>query len=170
MTKLTYRQFWWQRQLQHLPASNIGAAVFSKFLHYVDPDLMKITKNRLSVPGLVTGLPIVILTSTGAKSGVARTWPAIGIPDGDNIALIASNWGQKHNPAWYYNLRANPIAKLEFNGHIGAYKANEVTDPDEYQRLWKKGTEVYIGYEKYRQRVGDRKIPMMLLAPYIDNP
>jgi deazaflavin-dependent oxidoreductase (nitroreductase family) len=170
MTKLTYRQFWWQRQLQHLPASNIGAAVFSKFLHYVDPDLMKITKNRLSVPGLVTGLPIVILTSTGAKSGVARTWPAIGIPDGDNIALIASNWGQKHNPAWYYNLRANPIAKLEFNGHIGTYKAKEVTDPDEYQRLWKKGTEVYIGYEKYRQRVGDRKIPMMLLAPYIDNP
>ncbi len=151
--------------MQHLPASAIGATAFSKFLHYVDRYLMRISKDRLAIPKLLTGLPVVILTSTGAKSGQARTMPVIGVPDGKNVILVASNWGQTHNPAWYYNLRANSAAELEFSGHTGTYTAREVTEPDEYQQLWQKATEVYIGFDKYRQRAGSRKIPIMLLMP-----
>ena len=170
MPELTYRQYQWQRVMQHISASAIGAIVFSKFLHYVDPPLMRISKDRLSIPSLLTGLPVVILTSTGAKSGQARTKPVIGIPDGDNVVLVASNWGQRRNPAWYYNLQANPVAELEFGGHSGTYIAREVTEPDEYQRLWQKTAEVYIGFNKYQQRTGNRKIPIMMLVPQAENP
>ncbi|RMG89659.1 MAG: nitroreductase family deazaflavin-dependent oxidoreductase [Chloroflexi bacterium] len=170
MTELTYRQYRWQRVMQHIPASLIGAMVFSKFLHYVDPKLMRISKDRLSIPSLLTGLPVVILTSTGAKSGQVRTKPVVGVPDGDNVALVASNWGQSRNPAWYYNLQANPVAELEFGGHTGTYTAREVTAPDEYQRLWQKATEVYIGFDKYQQRADNRKIPIMLMVPHVEKP
>jgi len=170
MAELTYRQYQWQRLMQHIPASTLGATVFSKILHYVDPPLMRISKDRLSIPSLLTGLPVVILTSTGAKSGQTRTKPVIGVPDGDNVVLVASNWGQRRNPAWYYNLRANPVAELEFGGHSGTYIAREVTEPDEYQRLWQKAAEVYIGFDKYQRRTGDRKIPIMMLVPQAENP
>jgi deazaflavin-dependent oxidoreductase (nitroreductase family) len=170
MAELTCRQYQWQRVMQHTSASAIGATIFSKFLHYVDPTLMRISKDRLSIPSLLTGLPVVILTSTGAKSGQARTKPVIGIPDGDNVVLVAGNWGQKRNPAWYYNLRANPVAELEFGGHSGTYIAREVTEPDEYQRLWQKAAEMYIGFDKYQHRAGDRKIPIMVLMPQAENP
>ena len=156
--------------MQHIPASAIGATVFSKFLHYVDTPLMRISKDHLSIPSLLTGLPVVIITSTGVKSGQARTKPVVGIPDGDNVVLVASNWGQRRNPAWYYNLRVNPVAELEFGGHSGTYIAREVTDPDKYQRLGKKAAEVYIGFDKYQRRAGNRKIPIMVLMPQAENP
>jgi len=54
---------------------------------------------------------------------------------------------------------------VEFGGHVGVYTAREVTDPDEYQRLWRKANEVYMGFEKYQQRAGDRRIPIILLTP-----
>jgi len=170
VAELTYRQYRWQRVMQHIPASVIGATVFSKFLHYVDPKLMRISNDRLSIPSLLTGLPVVILTSTGAKSGQARMKPVIGVPDGDNVALVASNWGQSQNPAWYYNLQANPVAEVEFGGHTGIYTARAVTEPNEYQRLWQKATEVYIGFDKYQQRAGNRKIPIMLMVPQVEKP
>jgi deazaflavin-dependent oxidoreductase (nitroreductase family) len=136
MAELMYRQYQWQRVIQHIPASVIGATVFSKFLHYVDPPLMRISKDRLSIPSLLTGLPVVILTCTGAKSGQARTKPVVGIPDGDNVVLVASNWGQRRSPAWYYNLRTNPVAQFEFGGHSGIFIAREVNEPDEYQQIF----------------------------------
>jgi deazaflavin-dependent oxidoreductase (nitroreductase family) len=165
VTELTYKQYRWQRLMQHLPASAIGATVFSKFLHYVDRYLMRISNDRLAIPQLLAGLPVVILTSTGAKSGQARKLPVIGVPDGKNVVLVASNYGQARNPAWYYNLRANPVAKLKFGGHTGTYIAQEVTESDAYQRLWKKAAEVYLGFDKYQKRAGNRKIPIMLLKP-----
>ena len=169
MAKLTTKQYPWQRMMHYIAASAIGATVFSKLLHYVDPKLMRLSQDRLSIPKVVAGLPVVILTSTGAKSGQARTMPVMGVPDGDNIVLIASNWGQSRNPAWYYNLQAHPVAELKFNGHTGTYIAREVADPDEYRRLWQKATEIYMGFDKYQQRAG-RKIPIICMMPKVEKP
>ena len=110
------------------------------------------------------------LTSQGAKSGVDRTIPTIGVPDGENVALICSNWGQARNPGWYHNLRKSPEAKLAFisttgETHEGKYTATEITDDAEYERLWQKACAVYIGYPKYRRRAADRRIPIMLMRP-----
>ena len=99
MAELKIRQNALQRFLQFVPASTLGAFLFSKMLHYMDRPIMKLTKGRVSIPQFVTGLPCVTLTSTGARSGAPRTIPTIGVPDDENIALIASNWGQKHHPS-----------------------------------------------------------------------
>lgn len=162
--RLVVRQYAWQRALQHVPASSLGALLFSKFLHYVDHGLMAISKDRWSVPSLVTGLPCVMLTSTGARSGLAKTVPVVGVPDGDDIVLIASNWGQSHHPAWYYNLKKDPAATLKFNGATRRYTAREVTEQREYDRLWDKAVRIYFGYGKYKARVGARHIPILVLT------
>ena len=130
---------------------------------------MRISRDRLSIPRLL-GLPAVVLTSMGAKSGQTRTMPVIGVPDGKDIVLVASNWGKTRNPAWYYNLRANPVAELEFGGQTSTYTAREIIEPDEYQRLWQRANEVYIGFENYRQRTGNRRIPIMVLSPKAEQP
>jgi deazaflavin-dependent oxidoreductase (nitroreductase family) len=165
MAQLTYRHYRWQRILQRVPASAAGSALFSKFLHYVDRPLMRASGERISTPALLLGVPTVMLITTGAKSGQPRRTPVVGAPDGDNIILVASNWGKPRNPGWYYNLRANPTAQVEFDRHTDVYTAREVTDPDEYQRLWRKANEVYMGFDKYQQRAGGRRIPIMLLTP-----
>ncbi len=165
MTQLTYRQYRWQRALQRLPASALGSTLFSKFLHYVDRPLMRASGDRISTPALLLGVPTVLLTTTGAKSGQPRRTPVVGVPDDENIILVASNWGKPRNPGWYYNLHAHPTAEVEFGGHTGVYTAREVTDADEYQRLWRKASQVYMGFDKYQQRAGDRRIPIMLLTP-----
>ena len=165
MAELRVRQNALQRFLQFVPGSAIGAAMFSKMLHHLDRPLLRISGGRLSIPQFVNGLPCVALTSTGARSGVARTIPTIGVPDGDNVALICSNWGQKHHPAWYFNLRKDPHATLAFDGHEGAYIAREIAPGEEYDRLWAKAASVYSGYEKYKKRTGGRAIPILLLEP-----
>ena len=170
MPELRVSQNFLQRFNQWLPASPLGAKVFSKFLHLVDAPLMRISKEKLSVPQLVTGLPCVRLTSVGAKSGQSRTIPTIGVPDGENIALICSNWGQSRNPAWYHNLKKHPEASLAFittqnEPYEGTFTAREVDDEKEYERLWQKACNVYIGYPKYRRRAANRRIPIMLMVP-----
>ena len=170
MPELRVSQNFLQRFNQWLPASPLGAKVFSKFLHLVDAPLMRISKEKLSVPQLVTGLPCVRLTSVGAKSGQSRTIPTIGVPDGENIALICSNWGQSRNPAWYHNLKKHPEASLAFitkqnEAYEGTFTAREVDDEKEYERLWQKACNVYIGYPKYRRRAANRRIPIMLMVP-----
>ena len=87
MSQLRVKQNALQKFNQWLPASPVGARMFSKFLHFVDAPLMRLTNEKISVPQLVTGLPCVRLTSVGAKSGVERTIPTIGVPDGENVAL-----------------------------------------------------------------------------------
>ncbi len=73
---------------------------------------MRLSRDRISIPQLMTGLPCVRLTYVGAKSGLLRTIPTIGVPNGDNIALICSNYGQARNPGWYHNLKKKPVANL----------------------------------------------------------
>jgi deazaflavin-dependent oxidoreductase (nitroreductase family) len=58
-----------------------------------------------------------MLATTGAKTGQQRVWPVLGVPDGDNLVVMASNWGQHHHAAWYYNLRAHPEATITVGGH-----------------------------------------------------
>src|SRR5215211_1722742 len=109
-----------QRVLQHLPASQLGAWIFARTLDPLDRLLLRLSGGRVSVPGVLTGLPVVMLTTIGAKSGQPRTVPLVGLRDGDKVVLIGSNFGQTHHPGWYYNLRAHPEATLELPERSGA--------------------------------------------------
>jgi deazaflavin-dependent oxidoreductase (nitroreductase family) len=153
-----------QRVLQRLPASQLGAWVFARTLHPLDRILLRLSRGRVSVPAVLTGLPVIMLTTTGAKSGKLRTVPVVGMSDGEKVVVIASNYGQAHHPAWYYNLRAHPEATLELPGRTGSYLAREATSA-EWQTYWRRAAELYVGFPAYQKRAHGRAIPIMVLMP-----
>ena len=116
----------------------------------------------------ILGWPIIQLTTIGAKSQRPRTMPLIGIFDREKIVLIASSFGRKHNPGWYYNLKVHPECEASFHGRTRTYIARETTG-EEYERYWKLANSYYAGYDKYKQRAPHRHIPVMVLEPKNDS-
>jgi deazaflavin-dependent oxidoreductase (nitroreductase family) len=110
---------------------------------------------------LVTGLPIIALTTTGARSGRPRTVPLVRVPDGERLILIASNWGQAKHPAWYYNVKANPQVTITRDGVTRPYVAREVVG-EERAACWGRAVALYPGYRGYAERAG-REIPVVVL-------
>jgi deazaflavin-dependent oxidoreductase (nitroreductase family) len=138
--------------------------LFARTLHHIDRPVFRLTKGRHTFASLVSGLPVVMLTTTGAKSGKSRTLPLLGFPDGERMVVIASNYGQLHHPAWYYNLLANPEAEINVEGMTRRVVARE-TEGEERRRLWRRGLEVYPGWSGYERRAGGRSIPVLALSP-----
>lgn len=112
---------------------------------------------------MATGIPVVMITSTGAKSGESRTVTVYGIPHPEGLALIASNFGGAKHPAWYHNLKANPKAKVTVGRETWNATARLAT-PDERDEIWAKGLELYPGWRKYEVRAKDRHIEAFVLA------
>lgn len=110
------------------------------------------------------GAPIVELTTIGAKTGRERDVPVLGMRDGERWIVVASNWGREEHPAWYHNLKANPDVKLTYKGRTGRYVAREPTG-DERDEYWRRVADLNPSLETYRQRSGDRRIPVILLTP-----
>ncbi len=153
-----------QRVMQQVASSKPGAWAFSKVLHHADRRLHQWSKGRYTVPTIVAGLPVVMVTTTGAKSGQARTMPLLAIPVGDDLAIIGTNFGQTKTPGWVYNLEADP------HGTVG-YRDREVgvvarrADADEFDVAFTEAAKVYPGYDKYRERISDREIRVFVLQP-----
>ncbi|CAN5540022.1 nitroreductase family deazaflavin-dependent oxidoreductase [soil metagenome] len=153
-----------RRLARDLSATAPASWVLSRTLHRADKLAFRLTEGR-TLSSLLTGLPVIMLSTKGAKSGKVRTVPVLGLPDGDRWVVIASSYGQgSRSPAWYHNLRANPEATAEVEGvghRVVAYKA----EGEERDRLWEKGLEVYPGFADYQQRASGRRIPVMVLSP-----
>lgn len=135
----------------------------SKFLYRTDNFILWATHGRFTVTRIV-GLPVIQLTTKGAKTGKPRTMPLLSIPDGEKIALIASYFGRTHNPGWYYNLKASPECEVRINGETRKYLARE-SFGDERERYFQMGNSYYAGYAKYKERAAHRHIPVMVLEP-----
>jgi deazaflavin-dependent oxidoreductase (nitroreductase family) len=105
-----------------------------------------------------------MLTTTGAKTGRPRTLPVLGLRDGDETILIASNFGRPHNPSWYHNLRANPHATITVDGISREVVARELSGPDR-ERGYRRGEEIYPGFTYYRRWAANRQIPVLTLTP-----
>jgi deazaflavin-dependent oxidoreductase (nitroreductase family) len=141
--------------------------LFARVLHHIDRPIYRLSRGRYTFTSWVSGLPVVMLTSTGARTGQQRTFPVLGLPDGDNLAVIASNYGQRHNPAWYHNLRAHPAATVTVGGVTRRVQAHEVIG-GEWERLWQQALEVYPAWAAYERRAAPRHIPVIMLAPVND--
>src|ERR1700751_5750989 len=89
------------RLIATFAATRVGGALLRPTAHHLDRLITKVTGGRSSFAGIVSGLPAVILTPTGAKSGEPRTVAVYGIPHPDGLGLIASNFGGEKHPAWY---------------------------------------------------------------------
>lgn len=139
--------------------------LLSHTLHRVDKLVFSFTDGKRTFSSIVTGLPVIMLSTTGAKSGKVRTVPVLGLPDGDRFIVFASGYGENaKRPAWYYNLRAGPEASVSVEGverRVQAYEA----EGEERDRLWRKGLEIYPGFAGYQQRTGEQRIPVMVLLP-----
>lgn len=155
---------WWQKIVQRLSATGPASWLLARVLHRVDILLFRITKGSISATSVLTGLPIFMVTTTGAKTGSSHSLPLLGLREGEKIALIASNFGQARNPAWYHNLIAHPDVLIDIEGSTLGYSAREVHG-DEREALWSKAVELYAGFNAYKQRAKDRHIPVVILTP-----
>jgi deazaflavin-dependent oxidoreductase (nitroreductase family) len=126
----------------------------------LDPVLLRRTGGRVGC-GLM--IPSALLETTGAKSGSSRANPILYFHDGDDVILVASNYGRDKHPAWRHNLRANPACVLGDE----AFTAVEVDDEAERTRLWRLADQIYPGYADYRDRTAKigRRIPIVRLTP-----
>jgi deazaflavin-dependent oxidoreductase (nitroreductase family) len=115
------------------------------------------------VGGRFLGGPVLLLNTTGRKSGQRRTTPLLYVIDGEDFVIIASNGGAPKHPAWYLNLKANPDATVEIEGRETRVRAEEAS-PEDKGRLWQKMVEMYSGYDGY-QRKAEREIPLLVLHP-----
>ena len=139
------------------------SAFLARVLHHTDNFALRLSHGHWTVAGLV-GLPIIQLTTIGAKSGLSRTVPLVGLLDGDKIALIGSNFGQVRHPGWVHNLKANPECQVCYNGTTQTYSAR-FTKEQERETYWQLALSYYAGYEKYKSRAGERDIAVILLEP-----
>jgi deazaflavin-dependent oxidoreductase (nitroreductase family) len=119
--------------------------------------------NEGKVGGMFEGAPVLLLTSTGAKSGERRTTPVVYQPDGERMVIFASKAGAPENPAWFHNLRANPTATVEVGADTVEVEA-VVTDGEERERLFSKQKQLMPQFADYEQKT-TRQIPVVALQP-----
>ena len=151
------------RLVERFAYTKVGTWLILNVTSRIDPFLSRKTGGRVTIGALV-GLPLALLTTTGAKTGLERTVALLFFRDGDNVILIASNGGMERHPGWYFNLRAHPQARIFIHSTSETYHAHEA-EGEERVRLWAQANAVYVGYEAYQQRVPDRRIPVMVLTP-----
>ncbi len=113
------------------------------------------------VGGQFAGAPLLLLTTTGAKSGQKRTTPIMYLPEGDRMAVFASKAGAPTNPDWYHNLVAHPRASVEVGTETFEVEA-EVADREERDRLYAIQAERYPGFAEYEAKT-TRVIPVVIL-------
>jgi deazaflavin-dependent oxidoreductase (nitroreductase family) len=152
-----------QRALRRVAQSKFGGWVALNVANKVDPYLIRASRGLLKVP---SGVPTVLLTHTGARSGNKRTTPLVYFTDGGNVILIGSQTGKPRHPSWYHNLRAHPEVELWARGRGGAYRAREA-ERAERERLWKLAAQLYPGYDDYQRRAdaAGRRIPVIVCEP-----
>ncbi|GAB4114047.1 MAG: nitroreductase/quinone reductase family protein [Roseiflexaceae bacterium] len=152
---------WWFWPFTIIGATRFGGWFMTRVAPPIDRVLFRLTRGRLRIS---LGLPSLILTTIGAKSGEPRTTPLVYLPDRRRIILIASNGGNPNNPAWYYNLKKNPRAKVLIAGHEAEYIAHEASG-QEREQLWQRAAQMYAGYDTYQARANQRIIPVVILSP-----
>lgn len=111
-----------------------------------------------------TGLPVIIVTNTGNKSGAIRKTPLMRVKDGSNYVLVGSMGGAPKNPVWVYNLRANPDVEVRDEAAVQAMRVREVEDETERARLWALSVVAFPPYAEYQGRTS-RKIPVFVAEP-----
>lgn len=108
-----------------------------------------------------TGLPVIIVTNRGRKTGAIRKTPLMRAMDGRNYILVASQGGAPKNPRWYHNLKAEPNVEIRDETQVHSMRVREVVDPGERQRLWDIAVAAYPPYQEYQEKT-DRIIPVFI--------
>jgi deazaflavin-dependent oxidoreductase (nitroreductase family) len=124
--------------------------------------VFRVSQGRVANRGY--GMPVLILTTTGRKTGKKRTTMLTSpVQESDAVVLVASNGGDDRHTQWFLNLRENPDVEITMNGKTRAMRAR-VASPEEKAALWPRVVEAHRGYGQYQQRT-DRDIPLVICEP-----
>lgn len=111
-----------------------------------------------------TGLPVIIVTNRGWKTGAIRKTPLMRVADGRNYILVASQGGAPKHPYWYHNLKADPNVEIRDKTEVYTMRVREVVDTEERKRLWAIAVEAFPPYQSYQQKT-ERVIPLFVAEP-----
>ena len=111
-----------------------------------------------------TGLPVIIVTNRGRRTGSIRKTPLMRAVDGNSYILVASQGGAPRHPLWYYNLKAAPDVEIRDQSEVYSMRVREIVDPAERQRLWDIAVAAYPPYQEYQDKTA-RVIPVFIAEP-----
>lgn len=151
-----------RRLVQAATATPLGSWLSARAAPSFDRFLLRLTGGGTTLTAALAGLPVLMLTTTGARSGIPRSTPVLGIPHAGDLAIIGSGFGQRATPGWVQNLRADPAAEVAFRGRTITVVATVVGDPTE---IWSLARSLYPGYGFYPDRASHRQIAVFSLAP-----
>ena len=156
--------YFWQHLIQRITAMPWASRFMTNRLHRWDRWVYQRTRWRWTATEILAGLPVIFITTLGARTGIRRTTPLLAIRDGKNFILIATKFGAKQHPDWYFNLKTNPQVDVLYGGRTLTYLAREL-EGDERDASWAHAVAYYPGYQAYEHRAADRKIPVLILTP-----
>ena len=108
-----------------------------------------------------TGLPVIIVTNKGRRTGAVRKTPLMRVVDGNNYILVASRGGAPKHPVWYHNLKADPDVEIRDETVVQSMRVREISDPAEKARLWEIAVAAFPPYQEYQDKT-DRQIPVFI--------
>ena len=155
---------WWPIVLMTLAATRPVSWVLARVLPYLDRIVLNLTRNRQTATRMLTGLPALTITTRGARTNRMYRTPLLSLQEGENYLLVATNFGQRENPGWYYNILANPEIEVTFDGETSRYFGAEVKGLD-WRAYWEKAVAHDPGYSNYQRRAAGRRIPIIILSP-----
>ena len=153
-----------QRAVQTAAAQRPVSRVLRRIQQPLDRAMTGLSGGRVTATRPLSGLPTITLVTTGARTGERRHTPLVAFPCEGNIAVIGSNYGSAHTPAWVHNLRATPEVEVEHRGRTMAATAKRL-GRESAESVWALAESTYAGYAQYRQWAAGREITVWLLTP-----
>jgi deazaflavin-dependent oxidoreductase (nitroreductase family) len=153
-----------QRWIIALASTRLVSGISRRILPSLDRFALRLTGGRSTVTSVTSGLPVLWLTTRGAKTGAERTVPLIGFPLDDDLAVLGTHFGSETTPGWVHNLEVNPDARVAFRGTDVSVRARPA-DPREKSVTWDRAATAYPGYQHYAGRAAHRSIRVFVLEP-----
>ena len=153
-----------RRGVVRFAATPFGSWFSARVLPVLDRKVLRFTNGQTSLSEIAAGTPVIILRTRGARSGEPRTSHLLGIPVGDTLALIGTNFAEARTPSWVHNLLADPRATVSFRATEIVVTAREVTGA-EYEQVFAAAALIYSGYGAYRTRLTERDPKVFVLEP-----
>lgn len=153
-----------QRSVRIVASSRPGAWALARTLPALDRVVSRLTRGRTTFCEQLSALPVLVVTTTGRRSGAPRPAQLIGVPVGGTLALLGTNFGQASTPTWVLNLEAEPRARVTHRDRTVEVVARAAT-PAERAEVLALAPRVYVGYARYLTRIEGRRVRVFVLEP-----
>lgn len=157
------------RLMHRIASSRPGAWSLARTLPAMDRATARLTRGRTTAAQVLAGLPVLVVTTTGRRSGRPREAQLLGIPVGEDLAIIGTNFGQASTPTWVLNLEADPHATASYAGRSVEVVARPATGA-EREEIVRRGRAIYHGYGSYVGRIHRRRMRVFVLEPAAPGP